>query len=339
VDAQRREVVAIIRALIRFHFNEWDYNTHWGGDGLEALFYTDNPILHYDANWPSESFDDAISHSASEGYEGADVPISLFAGYDADGEQCMLLEAIKSSSEGRVHSLRKRARQLNHFLLEPDVCKLLGPHVEVLERAQPASSVLYRARIGYAERRIEPMDMSNAWRYRPYAAATLGAPPPPLTAAGRLNRPGVAFLYLASDEATALNEVRPHPGQIVSIGAFKSHKPLRVADFNAIPIRAFCDSDEALDEFWMLKTIDRLFSLPVPPDQRDEYVLTQLLSDAIRQLGFDGVAFNSSVGSGVNYAFFDASGFDYVENSGSAVEVAHLSYSHRALELLETTVH
>ena len=81
----------------------------------------------------------------------------------------------------------------------------------------------------------------------------------------------------------------------------------------------------------MLKTIDDMFSKPVAPDDRGLYSLTQFLSDGLRRIGFEGVVYRSSVGSGSNLAVFDASSFKYVEGSGRTVQVSQVKYTYSAL--------
>lgn len=132
----------------------------------------------------------------------------------------------------------------------------------------------------------------------------------------------------------ALSEVRPHPGHVVSVGEFRSSRTLMIADFSQVSIAEFSSSDERLNDYWLLLSIDRLFSVPIPPEERQNYVLSQLLSDVIRQLGFDGVSFRNSVGTGINYAFFDAAGFEYVVDSARSLHVSSLAYVSRPLRKL-----
>jgi hypothetical protein len=337
LDAEDQQLIATIRALIRKYFNEWEYNTHWGGDGLEALFQRENPILNYDAGWLPIDIEEATLPAVEEGYETATMPISLFAGY-YNGEQNMLLESLIHGDEERFHELLRRTRRENPYLIEPEVKSLLEPHLSLLRRQIPAGIVVHRARIGFAERNYQVFERpEDAWFYLPYEGRALGAAPPVAAASGRMNRAGVSFLYAASNQETALSEVRPHPGHVVSVGEFRSSRDLVVADFNQVSIRNFSSSDERLVDYWFLLSIDRLFSVPVPPEERQSYVLSQLFSDVIRQLGFDGIAFHSSIGIGLNYAFFDASGFDYVADSAQVLQVASLNYVNRPLKKLVQT--
>jgi hypothetical protein len=319
----------LFRALIRYHFSEWDYNTHYGGDDLERLFYRENPITAYENGWHFESYELALQEIFDTGYENYDEGISLFSG--PSRSDALPLHSIKSSSDKSLLKLRKKLERRNYFLFEKDVQKLFKPHIQKLEQFIEKDNILYRARIGSESRATPLVGWGEEWHYKPYLEDQLSAPPPLTAGGGRLNRPGVSYLYLATDEETSISEVRPHPGHCVSVGAFKSGTRLRVADFNAVSILGYSQSDLMLDQFVFLKTIDELFSLPVPPEERGKYSFTQFLSEAIRHLGFEGIAYKSSVGKGVNLTVFDPQSFSYVADSARVLHVDHLKYQYSIL--------
>ena len=149
-----------------------------------------------------------------------------------------------------------------------------------------------------------------------------------------MNREGVSFLYLASNSDTAIAEVRPHPSQIVSLGIFENKSQIRIADFTSIDIYDFYNSDKALDEYLLLKSIENLFCLPVTPDQKHKYSITQFFSDILRHIDFEGVAYRSSISSGENLTIFDPECFEYVKDSGEAIKIEALTYATKELELI-----
>ena len=74
----------LIRALIRLHFNEEDYNGHWGGTSIDDMSCStqDNPII---AIATSSDFNDDLIHRITwEGdiYPDPDEGICLYAGND-----------------------------------------------------------------------------------------------------------------------------------------------------------------------------------------------------------------------------------------------------------------
>lgn len=54
------------------------------------------------------------------------------------------------------------------------------------------------------------------------------------------------------------------------------------------------------------RDIERAFARPVSPsDDLADYVPTQIIAELFKVIGFDGVAYGSSLGSGHNIALFD----------------------------------
>jgi hypothetical protein len=45
--SHNQEIKNLTRFLIRYHFPEYIYNIHWGGEALPALFYNENPIISH----------------------------------------------------------------------------------------------------------------------------------------------------------------------------------------------------------------------------------------------------------------------------------------------------
>ncbi len=61
----------------------------------------------------------------------------------------------------------------------------------------------------------------------------LGAPPAQLAGHGRLNPRGIPYLYLASDELTAISEVRPWKDAELTLAEFRTIRTLKLANFSA----------------------------------------------------------------------------------------------------------
>ena len=113
--------------------------------------------------------------------------------------------------------IEKRLKSENSFEVEKEFKRFLKKFGPTLDSTVPAGSLFYRARIAIAgsctrcheDNELELLD-------QPYLGDQIAAPPPMATA-GRLNRVGVSFLCLATDQLTAAAEVRPHPGHKLSI--------------------------------------------------------------------------------------------------------------------------
>ena len=135
-------------------------------------------------------------------------------------------------------------------------------------------------------------------------------PRPNRAGEGRVNPKGVPCLYVATKKETAMSEVRPWIGSLVSVAQFKTLAEQRIVNctlahdrtplFLSEPAEA-----ERLQAFW--SHIDRAFSEPVDrSDDTAEYAPTQVLAELFRSLGFDGVAYKSAFGTnGFNIALFD----------------------------------
>lgn len=330
INSTQQEFKSKFRALIRYHFSEWHYNTHMGGNGLEALFFSGNPITNYKSDWNPDAYEGALLVILDPAYEDYDKGISLFAGY-TDGLQNMPLVALKNDFDHRLAILREQSRWNNYFFLDEEAKALITPHISDVEKDLKEGTVLFRSRLGFETRATPLMGWGDERHYRPHSANSISAPPPYVAGAGRMNRGGVSFLYLATSQDTALAEIRPHPGHFCSVGSFEATSDLRVADLSSLDACNYSASDEQLDEYLLLKSLDDLFSIPITPERRGEYHITQLLTDAFRHLGFDGVCYRSSVAHGKNYVIFDPKLFTYVPNSGLVFKIQSLNYRHEQM--------
>ena len=72
----------------------------------------------------------------------------------------------------------------------------------------------------------------------------------------------------------------------------------------------------------------------IPPSERQQYSFTQLIADCIRQMGFDGIMFNSTVGNGENIVLFDPSIVSYTNEDSEVVEVEQVKYTLETLKLI-----
>jgi hypothetical protein len=111
------------------------------------------------------------------------------------------------------------------------------------------------------------------------------------------------------------------------VGRFVTTRALRCADLTGADVCDFADSDEKLDEFLIIRSIDQVFSVPVVPEDKGPYHFSQLLADAFRHLGFDAICYRSSVGKGKNYAFFDPRQLTCAEGSARVVRIDGLVYT------------
>jgi hypothetical protein len=142
---------------------------------------------------------------------------------------------------------------------------------------------------------------------------------------GRVNPRGIPCLYLAGNPETAMAEVRPWLGSYISVAQFKVMRDCKIVD---------CSMDKKIDVTWVWTAtgdikkreiddragieakvwgdIAEAFSKPVDADEPHiEYVPTQVLAEAFRRQGYDGIVYKSLLnGEGVNIALFDLEAAD-----------------------------
>ena len=119
---------------------------------------------------------------------------------------------------------------------------------------------------------------------------------------GRANPRYIKYLYMAENPTTAIFEVRPLITDRINVSEIVVNEELKIADltfdyFSIIP--------EKRDEMqWLLFYIHRAFSIPtIDPD---EYLPSQIIAENIKQWGYDGIRYNSSLHSGgVNITVFN----------------------------------
>ncbi len=147
---------------------------------------------------------------------------------------------------------------------------------------------------------------------KPYTLAEMGAPPQEKTSSGRVNPPGIPYLYLANEALTAISEVRPQVGELITVAEFRRTKTLLIADLRnpraaASPFKVDEEELQALRQY--LAFFDQLgmeLTRPIDPKTAHiEYLPSQYLCELMKDCNFDGVMYRSSVSTGTNVALFD----------------------------------
>ena len=158
----------------------------------------------------------------------------------------------------------------------------------------------YRARIQRAKDEV-------------FQLADMGAPPSHLSPEGRANPAGIPYLYLASTPDTAVAEIRPHTGEYASVGHVNLELDLRVVDlrFPRRTVSPFLLDDETeivvlRDGIQFLVGLGEELTRPVQPrGTSTKYIPSQYICEFIKNCGYHGVMYDSSVGQGVNLALFN----------------------------------
>lgn len=224
--------------------------------------------------------------------DGEIVREPFFPGMPLDVEPARLWE-----------ELREELMHRNRFFPETRLdLERLGYLLEPLLFANGASSVWYRAR-------IQNDDTA-------FTVEQMKAPPRHTATNGRANPAGIPYLYLASDRDTAISEVRPHTGGKVCTVEFAVPTDLRLVDLRhpRKTVSPFEWADHLTNEanherirldIALLKRLGDELTRPVLPQATAyQYAPSQYLCEFIKNQGFDGVIYRSSIGDGINLALF-----------------------------------
>jgi len=234
-----------------------------------------------------------------------------------------LEEHWHSKAEAFIESPEKDAQKaLPNFETEddPEYPDYLEVAFEDLAVSYELGHIFFRARIHEDRFRKDRIKLSE-----------MGAPRPEDARAFRANRAKVPVLYLASDERTALAEVRAWKGAAVAIAQMRTQRYLSLVSLLDLKLPKSPFDQESLD--WKIQ-LGALFyrlqyelSQPVMPHEKESlYLSTQYLCDWVRHCGYDGIQFPSAMGRGYNVALFKTEDADPTEMNYVRVGQIHFPY-------------
>jgi hypothetical protein len=126
---------------------------------------------------------------------------------------------------------------------------------------------------------------------------------------GRANPKGIPYLYLSEGKNTAMAEVRPWVGSLISVGQFETLRDLVLINCSSEHPKVMFyieEPDPLKREQAVWYDINRAFSRPVnPSDSLADYAPTQIIAELFKNNGFDGIVYNSSLGEDLNVVLFD----------------------------------
>lgn len=147
------------------------------------------------------------------------------------------------------------------------------------------------------------------------------APPANKAKAGRANPKNIAYLYLAEDEYTALAEVRPSRDDYVNIAEIEINSDLILFSFNFVEGNIYSENYLKRIMSWLSYS----FAIPVNNEDEIEYLPTQYLAEYIKNNGFEGIKYDSSLSeNGINVTLFDKTKAEAI--SSRVYQVRSVSY-------------
>jgi RES domain-containing protein len=210
-------------------------------------------------------------------------------------------------------SVKRKAR----YVHDDDVREFLKTVMETSElrrKTLEEGQILCRAQRGFKWRRIEQDD--EEFEVEGAYPADRMVPRAEFVGEGRVNSRGIPCLYLASNQKTAMSEVRPWVGSYISLAQFKVTRDCDVVDCSMDKKRSsfvftstgeLKEPDAAGREAGVWGDIAQAFSKPITVDEpHSDYVPTQVLAEAFRSHGYDGILYKSLLDDGgFNIALFD----------------------------------
>lgn len=267
----------------------------------------------------------------------------VFAFYDGPTQE-RLVRAIGASSDSRDDSIF----ELDDFVEKPD--EYWGDDVErqqsfgykwknFCDEIKYQNRFFQKGRLEIIEELLPNCELlinkgNGFYRARPCGSTMLtvtelGKPQHGRNPAGRGNPEGISYLYLASDEDTALAEAKPYLEEHLTIGNFLAPKDLRVIDLRNPSILSPFEQGDRLkflvDNLFILRMLGNELSKPIKPNSGLEYLPTQYLCEFIKSLGYEGVVYGSSVAAGYNLMVFSDKGF--VCSSRNMYKVTNIVHS------------
>ena len=165
-----------------------------------------------------------------------------------------------------------------------------------------------------------------------YNINDLQKPPAGTVLNGRANPIGISYLYTASDAETAIAEIRGYKGEKVSVLEFNIDRDMALLDLRH-PYQTVSpfEKSEYLEVIYRympyLEYLGRELSKPVIPHKNNlEYLTSQYLCEFIKQMGYDGIIYNSSIAQGDNYVIFNDNLLKPIEKIHE-YEIAEMSYT------------
>ena len=164
----------------------------------------------------------------------------------------------------------------------------------------------------YSPEQLAIRNAQRKWRknvlFKGYGSRDSSAPEPDKVTNGRANPDHIRYLYVCEDEDTPVYEVRPIIGDQVSVARFRLTKEVRLYDLT-LPKKPFeeqlFDSVNEYESAKLFNAIGAMFSRPFNGDPA-KYIATQFLAEEIKNMGFDGLRFNSSLNTGgINVVLFE----------------------------------
>lgn len=155
----------------------------------------------------------------------------------------------------------------------------------------------------YEEERIREFYRARIGSFSKAEDGAMYAPPSKLTVSGRCNPVGIPYLYLSNTKETAVNETKPSIGETITLATFKVNISNIFSFINDGNFYENPSIDE--DVKYLMSLISEDLEKVITKDDKLSYIPLQFISEFIKNLGYDGFVYSSTVGSGENLVMFN----------------------------------
>lgn len=307
----------ILRAAIRYYYDESIYNTHLGGEDLEAIFYSNNFVFN---------------HPIYNKEKAKELSLCIqenFITNPSDGV---------SLYYGHVNGMRWAFRSIRNtnYIYNKNMTEIKRKKKWILEDISFAEKMLkknmtfFRGRPEYDYKKhffVHGEKFYDNIKVPFCKKKDMGPPPPRSANESRFNIKGVSRFYLSSDIRTVIAELKPELELYLSIGAFRLIKKAQVIDVTQLNFYNFCENDKMLERYVLLNDLNNLFAKPINKQTKEEYKKTQFIAELFKKACYEGIVYKSSVSTGKNYCFFSDKKFVFINNSARLFKVKKIYYT------------
>ena len=214
----------------------------------------------------------------------------------------------------------------------------------LIQSAKPSSSYfqpdtetnyLYRARLG--------SELNEDGSHSPYEIKDMGAAPIQLCKGGRINPPGISFLYLASSERTAALEIRATPADFFTVADVALRNDPLLLDLRKTSVSTLFEFEyfphseciaNHLQKVAVYTYLSKILAQPVASDDPLGYIHTQIFCEYFKVKHVHGLIYDSTLCSdGFNVCIFEPTEFSELIGSPRLFRVSALSAEVQSLDV------
>lgn len=235
-------------------------------------------------------------------------------------------------------SFKQKIYYENRFFIEHTLLEMLANYIKDHTINVPSGHIYYRARIidenalkdhqlgVYKSEGIEKALTKFTQKDNLFRGLSKQGSFVPLDCSkirdGRANPKFIRYLYVAEDAVTALFEVRPLIYDSVNLAEIVVNSDLTIANMEIDKYYLFNSGGSVLE--WLIFNIQDSFSNPT--NNPDDYLVSQVISEYIKKLGYDGIRFNSSLHrNGINVTIFNYDKCEALSSQEMKIEQIKLS--------------